>query len=76
MMSPSIETVVKMMESLPEPAQNQVTEHVRNYIEELQDEIQWDFLFNKTQKQLIKAAKRAKQEIAKGYAKPMNYNEL
>lgn len=75
-MSPSIETVVKMMESLPEPAQNQVTEHVRNYIEELQDEIQWDFLFNKTQKQLIKAAKRAKQEIAKGYAKPMNYNEL
>ena len=64
------------MESLPEPAQNQVTEHVRNYIEELQDEIQWDFLFNKTQKQLIKAAKRAKQEIAKGYAKPMNYNEL
>lgn len=65
-MSPkTVATVIKMMESLPETAQLQVVEHLREYIEELRDELQWDSLFKKTQPQLIAAAKRAKQEIAK-----------
>jgi hypothetical protein len=29
-----------------------------------------------TQKQLIAAARRAKQEIAEGHAKPLDYNQL
>jgi hypothetical protein len=38
MESTAIATVVKMMESLPETTQNQVVEHLREYIIEIQDE--------------------------------------
>jgi hypothetical protein len=73
MPSKAIATVVKMMESLPEPAQEQIVAHLREYLEELQDELQWDSLFKKTQPQLIAAAK---QEIAAGQAKPMDPHRL
>jgi len=76
MSSTAIATVVKMMESLPEPAQQQVVVHLRQYLEELQDELRWDGLFQKTQPQLIAAATRAKEQIASGQSKPMDYNEL
>jgi len=68
--------MIKMMESLPEPTQEQVVEHLREYLEELLDEHRWDELFKKTQPQLIAAAKRAKQEIAAGLAKPMDCEKL
>lgn len=76
MSSAAIATVVKMMESLPEPAQQQVVDHLRQYFEEVQDDLRWDALFEKTQSQLVAAAKRARQQIAAGQAKPMDYNEL
>ena len=76
MTSTSIATVVKMMESLPEVAQNQVAEHLRNYIAETRDEIQWDTAFQKSQKQLVEAARRAREEIAEGLAEPMDYDRL
>ncbi len=76
MSSENISTVIKLMESLPETAQERVVEHLREYIEDLQDELQWDSLFKKTQPQLIAAAKRAKQEIAAGNAKPLDYDQL
>ncbi len=76
MSSTAIATVVKMMESLPETAQDQVVEHLREYLEDLQDELQWDTLFKKTQPQLIAAARRAKKEIAEGLAQPMDYDQL
>ena len=66
MSSTAIATVVKMMGSLPEPAQEQIADHLRQYIEELQDELRWDGLFKKSQLQLAAAAKRARQEIATG----------
>jgi hypothetical protein len=65
-----------MMESLPETAQDQVVEHLREYLEDLQDELQWDTLFKKTQPQLVAAARRAKKEIAEGLAQPMDYDRL
>ncbi len=76
MSSTAIATVVKMMESLPETMQDQVVEHLREYIEDLQDELQWNISFKKTQPQLIAAAQRARQEIAEGHAKPLDYNQL
>ncbi|HYA40638.1 MAG TPA: hypothetical protein VEF34_05015 [Syntrophobacteraceae bacterium] len=76
MPSKAITTVIKMMESLPEPAQEQIVVHLRQYLEELQDELRWDNLFRETRPQLIAAAKRAKQEIAAGQAKPMDPNCL
>lgn len=62
MSSTAIATVIKMLESLPEPTQNQVVEHLREYLQDLQDEIEWDNQFKKTQQQLVTAAQRAKEE--------------
>ena len=76
MSSTAIATVVKIMESLPKTAQDQVVEHLHEYLEDLRDELQWDTLFKKTQPQLIAAARRAKKEIAEGLAQPMDYDQL
>jgi hypothetical protein len=76
MSSPAIATVIKMMESLPEDVQDRVVEHLREYLDDVLDELQWDESFKKTQPKLIAAAKRAKQQIAEGGAKPMDYNQL
>jgi hypothetical protein len=76
MSSNAIATLVRMIESLPEPVQDQVIEHLREYLLDLQDELEWDRQFKKTQKQLVAAAKRARREIAKGHAKPMDYDKL
>jgi hypothetical protein len=65
-----------MMESLPETAQNQVAAHLREYLLEIQDELRWDELFRKTQPGLAAMAWRAKEEIAEGKARPLDYDEL
>jgi hypothetical protein len=76
MSSTAIVTMTKMMESLPESAQEQAVEHLRDFIAEMQNENQWDALFAKTQNQLVAAARRAKEEIAAGKAQPMDYEQL
>ncbi|MCG9131203.1 hypothetical protein J5I95_05920 [Candidatus Poribacteria bacterium] len=76
MASNAITTITQMMETLPEPQQNQVVEYLREYIAELQDELRWEASFNNTQEQLIEAARRAKQEIAEGKAEPMDLDRL
>ncbi len=76
MSSENIATVIKMMESLPETAQEQLVEHLREYIENLRSELEWDGLVQKTQNKLVQAARQAKQDIAAGKAKPMDYDQL
>ena len=76
MSSTAIVTMTKMMESLPESAQEQAVEYLRDFIAEMQDENQWDALFAKTQNQLVAAARKAKEEIAAGKAQPMDYEQL
>ncbi|MCO6450483.1 MAG: hypothetical protein J5I90_06800 [Caldilineales bacterium] len=76
MASTAIATVVKMMETLPESTQDQVVEHLRDYIAEIQEERRWDKAFQNTQSSLIEAARRAKEEIAEGLAAPMDYSRL
>ena len=76
MSSPAITTIVKMIESLPEPAQDQVVGHLRDYLQDLEDDLLWDEQFKRTQQQLVAAARRAKQEIAEGHAKPLDYDKL
>lgn len=76
MSSTAITTVLKMMESLPVDLQEKVAEHLREYIDDLQDEIRWNESFQRTQPKLVAAAKRAKQEIAEGQASVMDYNQL
>lgn len=76
MASAPIATVVKMLESLPETVQDQVVEHLREYLADLQDELEWDHLFRQTQPQLAAAARRARQQIAEGRAQPLDYDQL
>lgn len=65
-----------MMESLPIEVQDWIAEHLREYIDDLQDEIRWNESFQRTQSKLIAAAKQAKQEISKGQTTAMNYDQL
>jgi hypothetical protein len=74
MTTAAIDTMIKMVESLPEPTQNQVVEHLREYLADLMDEYQWDMSFKMTENQLKKAAKRARQEIALGKANPLEFD--
>jgi len=74
--SPQISTLVKIMESLPVSLQERVTNHLREYINDLQDEIKWDNSFAKSQSKLVAAAKIAKQEIAEGKAVVLDFNQL
>ncbi len=76
MSSAAITTVMKMMESLPLDVQDRVAEHLREYIDDLQDEIRWSESFQRTQQKLVTAARRAKQEIAEGQATALDYDQL
>jgi hypothetical protein len=76
MSSPAITTLVKMMETLPQPMQEQVVERMREYLLELESEQRWDETFSKTQDRLIAAAKQAKEEIKEGKAQPLEINQL
>jgi hypothetical protein len=76
MLSTTIATVVKMLETLPETEQDLVVEHMREYITHLHDEEVWDASFEKTQKQLMAAGRLAKQEMAAGQAEPMDFKKL
>lgn len=76
MSTPAINTVVKMIESLPEDEQDRVVDHLREYILELEDELEWDQQFRETQSQLVAAAKKAREQSARGEAKPLNISDL
>ena len=76
MSSAAIATLVKMVESLPDELQERVIEHIRDYIADLEDEKRWDASFQRTQGNLVAAARKAKQEIAAGQSVPMDYEQL
>ncbi|NES20029.1 MAG: hypothetical protein F6K41_14135 [Symploca sp. SIO3E6] len=72
----NIATVVKLLESLPDAQQEKTIEHLREYIADLEDELQWKQSFRKTQHKLVAAAKLAKQQIAQGQGEEMDYDQL
>ena len=76
MSSATIATLVKMIESLPVPAQEQVVEHLREHLPDLQDEARWDELIQRTQPGLVEAARKAKQEMAAGQAAALDSDRL
>jgi tRNA uridine 5-carbamoylmethylation protein Kti12 len=76
MASLAVTTLVKMVETLPEPLQDKVVERMREYLEELESEQRWDETFARTQDKLVAAARRAKEEIKAGKAKPLDFDQL
>lgn len=69
-------TMMKMLESLPDSLQEEVVEHMRDYIEDIRDENKWKESFSRTKDKLVAAARRAHQEIAEGKASPMDIEKL
>jgi hypothetical protein len=76
MYSATITTIVKMVESLPDDLQERVSEYIREYIADLEDEVKWDSSFQRSHPNLVAAARQAKQEIAEGKAILMDYSRL
>ncbi len=69
-------TIIKMLETLPEQAQDWVVEHLREYIEDLRDEALWDESFSRTQANLVTTAQQIRKEIADGKATPLDIEKL
>ena len=69
-------TMIKMLESLPDQLQENVVEHMRDYIEDIREETKWKESFSGTQDKLISAAHKARQEITEGEASPLDINKL
>jgi hypothetical protein len=69
-------TMMKMIESLPEPVQERALEHMQQYIEDIRDELKWNESFGTSQSKLIAAARQARDEISLGKATPMNVEDL
>lgn len=72
----ALATLTKMIETLPDAAQNRVLEHLREYIEDLRDELRWDEQFEASRSQLAAAASQARKQIAEGRSRPMDLDAL
>lgn len=72
----AITTMMKMLETVPDQLQDEVVEHMRDYIEDMRDEAKWKSSFAGTQDKLIAAARQARQEVAEGKATTMDTDKL
>lgn len=75
-MSQTTETAIKLLERLPEEAQVQVLEALRQLVTEANDDTQWDELFRKSQNLLAVTARNARAAVAAGNATPMDFDKL
>ena len=65
-----------MIEDLPEPLQNQVADHLREYLADLDDEEKWDEFFARTHDKLAYVTRDVEKEIAEGKSEPMDFDKL
>ena len=76
MVTPAVNTIIKMIEQLPESDQDRVAEHLREYLAELEDDGKWDEAFAKSQDKLVYAAREARKQLAEGKSEPMDFDKL
>jgi hypothetical protein len=74
--TPTATTIMKMLDTLPEGMQDRILEHMREYITDIREEMQWNESFNKSQHQLENAARQARQAIAQGKSSPLDLESL
>ncbi len=70
------ETIDKMIKTIPESMQSSILDEIQAIITEKHDELEWNIQFQQSQENLIAAAKKVKDEIATGLAKPMDYKKI
>ena len=73
MVTLAVNTIIKMIEQLPESEQNRVAELLREYLADVEDEQKWDAAFAKSQDKLVSAAREARRQIAEGKSEPMDF---
>lgn len=76
MVTPAVNTIMKMIEQLPESEQNRVADHLREYLADIEDEQKWDEAFAKSQDKLVYAAREARKQIVEGKSEPMDFDKL
>ncbi len=76
MTSATTATMMKILETLPEGLQDRILEHMREYIEDVKEEMQWNDSFSKSQSKLVAAARQARKEIAEGKSAPLDLETL
>ena len=74
-MTKAIETAIKLLETLPEPTQEHLVDELRRLAVEAQDEARWDEQFAQGSG-LKAAARKVREEIAKGKASEMDFDRL
>jgi hypothetical protein len=74
-MSKTIETAMKLIESLPEHEQARVVKALRHLVQDVQDEARWDQLFNRDTT-LTAAARQARKDVSEGKASDMDFERL
>ena len=76
MSTATIETVTKMLEGLPQSLQDRAVEHLREYLEDVTDEIRWDESFARTSEKLADAARIAREQFKNGETEPFDLERL
>jgi hypothetical protein len=76
MVTPALTTILKMVEELPEPLQNQVADHLREYIADLDDEEKWDEAFARTHEKMAYVTQEVTKKIEEGKSEPMDFDKL
>jgi len=76
MVTPTLTTILKMIEDLPEIRQMQLADHLREYLADMDDEAQWDEAFAKTQDKMTYITREAEKQIGEGKSEPMDFNRL
>ncbi len=76
MTSVAVTTIVRMVESLPEPTQEKVAEHLREYLADMKDEQEWDKQWKDSHEQLTSVGRKVKQQIQAQQSEPMDMNRL
>jgi hypothetical protein len=74
--STTIETLAKMLEGLPKPVHDQAIAHLREYLEDVTDEMRWNDSFERTHDELSKMAREARTDIEAGLAKDLDPDEF
>ena len=72
----TLRTINKMLQSLPGNRQEQVLNHLYEYITELYDEIKWDLLFKNSEKEISRIVRQVRQEIKEGNIEDFDYDRL
>lgn len=65
-----------MLEPLSETEQEKAAEHLREYLQEISDEMRWNERFKKTSGKLSETAGNARREIAEGKAEALDFDKL